>query len=293
MKIRRDEYELFDKKTGNIDVRQLMKKHSIEELNQAAENYFSRLEDWTYHLVKPLTSPEEAAMFFTNFAHLIMGLKIMPYQTVLDFGAGSCWTSKYLAQLKLKVIALDISKTALKIGQELFKISPPIGDYEKPEFLNYDAVRIPLENESVDRVFGMDAFHHVANPGHTLKELYRILKTDGIVGFSEPGPNQSQSKQAQSEMKEFRVVENDIIIQEIWQQANDAGFDDIKIAVLNPTLHLLSIEDFNKLLSCDINPAVKQGTSILKKLYHSFSKFFGPVRRIESMISPASSMKQV
>src|SRR5437879_5980673 len=80
---------------------------------------------------------------------------------VLDFGAGSCWTSRYLSQLGCRVIALDVSPTALRYGQELYARQPLIGDRPAPRFLQFDGKRIDVEDASVDRILCLDAFHHV------------------------------------------------------------------------------------------------------------------------------------
>ena len=40
---------------------------------------------------------------------------------MLDFGAGSCWASRFLNQMGCRVISLDTSLTALNIGKELKK----------------------------------------------------------------------------------------------------------------------------------------------------------------------------
>jgi 2-polyprenyl-3-methyl-5-hydroxy-6-metoxy-1,4-benzoquinol methylase len=53
---------------------------------------------------------------------------------ILDFGAGSCWSSRYLTQLGLEVIALDVSASVLKIGQELFARHPVFGNQPSPQF---------------------------------------------------------------------------------------------------------------------------------------------------------------
>lgn len=227
-----------------IDVQKLIETLSIEELSQTAEDYFRRLDNWDYHLAKPFAAINETPELLTCFAQVLQGLNLSPEMIVLDFGAGSCWSSRLLSQLGLKVIALDVSASALKIGKELYRRLPVFGNQPSPEFLHFDGHHIDLPDNNVDRINCLDAFHHVPNPEQILQEMNRVLKQGGIAGFSEPGPEHSKTPQAQYEMRMYRVIENDIRIREIWNAALKAGFTDIRLAVFNHTAFLLPLEEF-------------------------------------------------
>ena len=224
-----------------------MTASSVEEHCRLAERYFSGLSDWTHHLAKPFGSFDETPQLLINFAVVLQGLRLSPGMTVLEFGAGTCWAARILTQLGCKVIACDVSATALQIGRELYSRYPPAGNRPAPEFLLFDGHRIDLEDAAVERVMCLDAFHHVPNPAAVLNELGRVLDKGGIAGFAEPGPEHSRSPQSQYEMKTHGVVENDIDIAEIWQFARTAGFTDLSLAVFNLepfSLDLSSFEDF-------------------------------------------------
>ena len=75
-----------------------------------------------------------------------------------------------------------------------------------------------------------------------------MLKDGGIAGFAEPGPEHSLSPQSQYEMRTFRVIENDIHIDEIWRTASRAGFTSIKLAVFNVPQFHLSLREFEDFL---------------------------------------------
>ena len=232
-----------------IDVQSLLTQSSPDELNQLAEEYFARLTNWNYHLSKPFGDVEETPQLLINFAVILQGLKICPGMTVMEFGAGTCWASRFLSQLGCHVIAADVSATALRIGAELYTRQPIIGDKPKPRFLLFDGRRFDLADESVDRIMCLDAFHHVPNPGEVLAELSRVLKPGGIAGLAEPGPNHSKSAQSQYEMKTYGVIENDVDIREIWHAAQRAGFTHIKLALFNvPPVHV-EIHEFDNFLS--------------------------------------------
>jgi SAM-dependent methyltransferase len=234
--------------TSFIDVRQLIKELSVEELCQTAEEFFARLPNWDYLHSKPFAAINETPELFVCFAEVIQGLNLLPDMTILDFGAGSCWTSRFLSQMGLQVIALDVSASALKIGQELYKRQPLIGNQPPPRFLHFDGHTFDLPDRSVDRISCWDAFHHVPNQAEVLKEMGRVLKDGGIAGFSEPGPDHSRGAQSQYEMRTNRVIENDINVREIWEEAKRAGFTRIKLALFNPNPFLLPLEEFEAYL---------------------------------------------
>ena len=71
----------------------------------------------------------------------------------------------------------------------------------------------------------------------------RVLKDGGIAGFSEPGRFHSQSPQAQFEMKNYNILENDIDLNEIFKIAQSAGFTDISCRFLNNME--MTLDDYN------------------------------------------------
>jgi ubiquinone/menaquinone biosynthesis C-methylase UbiE len=230
-----------------IDVRQLLSAYSVDELNEFAEDYFARVENWDYHLSKPFGSIDEAPQLLINFATVLQGLNLCPGMTVLEFGAGTCWASRFLTQLGCRVIAVDVSPTALRMGQELYRRQPVIGNKFEPRFMPFDGYKLDMPDTSVDRVMCLDAFHHVPNPEHVLGEIARVLKNGGIAGFAEPGPEHSKLPLSQYEMRTYNVVENDIVIRKIWEDARRFGFTDIRLSVLNIPpfqLNLAEFEDF-------------------------------------------------
>jgi SAM-dependent methyltransferase len=228
-----------------------MATRSVEELNASAEHYFARVSNWNYHLAKPFAMLDEAPELLIHVAKVLQGLQLLSDHRVLDFGAGSCWTSYWLTQLGCEVYALDVSPTALRIGARLFELHPVIGDLHPPRFLHFDGHRIPLDDASVDRILCFDAFHHLANPAEALREMARVLAPGGIAAFSEPGPTHSQSPQSQFEMQHFGVVENDIVIEDIWTSAQQAGFTGIELTVFDAGLCRVSLEEFNRFLVGD------------------------------------------
>jgi SAM-dependent methyltransferase len=217
-----------------IDPKQFIQDRTVEELCRTADEYFKQLSDPTSWMTKPFYSMVEAPLVLENLGRLLAGVELGNTMTVLDFGAGACWFSRVLCQLKCNAIACDVSAAALEIGKRLFAELPPLGAAAgKPSFLLFDGRHIDLADESVDRIVCLESFHHVSNPVDILREFGRVLKPGGIVGFSEPGKDHSASAQSQMEMRDFGVLENNIDLDEIFPAAQRFGFTRLSCRLLS------------------------------------------------------------
>ncbi|MFK7805619.1 MAG: class I SAM-dependent methyltransferase, partial [Anaerolineae bacterium] len=216
-----------------INPQDIIEKYTVEELNETAEKYFSAIEDPTYLLAKPLNNFIETPKLLENVGLLLAGTKLTKSMTVLDFASGTCWLSYFLNQLQCKTISCDVSQTALDIGKRYFEfyplVNPPVAE---PQFLLFDGVTIDLPDNSVDRIICNDGFHHIPNQKVVLAEFSRILRDGGIVGFSEPGRYHSQTPQSQHEMQHYTVLENDILLNDVYEIAQSVGFTNIVIKMV-------------------------------------------------------------
>jgi SAM-dependent methyltransferase len=232
-----------------IDVKQLIASTSMEELHRTAEAYFASLENWEHHLAKPFANVDDTPHLLINLGTVLQGLQLAPGMTVLEFGAGTGWLSRFLTQLGCRMIMLDVAPTALEIAKDLYRRQPSIGDRPEPRFLVFDGRRIDLADSSVDRILCFDSFHHAPNPTDVLREFGRVLKPRGIAAFAEPGPRHSTTPQSQYEMRTYGVVEADIDIHAIWDAAKRLGFVDLKLAAFNlPPFHV-SLAEYDDLLA--------------------------------------------
>jgi 2-polyprenyl-3-methyl-5-hydroxy-6-metoxy-1,4-benzoquinol methylase len=233
---------------GFIDVREFKKTMTVEALNQTAEAYYASSDDWVPWMIKPFATAEDTPELLMRVSTILSGLQLQPGMTIMDFGAASCWLSRWLTQMGLEVIALDVSATALKIGRALYERQPVIGKRPAPRFLVSDGHRIDLPDATVDRILCMDTFHHLLNPEVVLREMSRVLKPGGIAGFTEPGPDHSKSPGAQYEMHNYKVLEDDIYIDQIWSWAKEVGFFRLRLGVFSPAPVLFSLSEFEDYL---------------------------------------------
>jgi SAM-dependent methyltransferase len=231
-----------------VDADALSRTWSVEELARTADDYYRTTRQFAdRYLAKPFADPHDTPDLLGSFAHLLSGLRLVPRMTVLDFGAGACWTTRCLTQLGCEAIALDVSPTALDLGRQLFARLPPIGSCPPPRFLVFDGRRIDLPDSSVDRVCCFDAFHHVPNPADVMLELGRVLRPGGIAGFSEPGRHHSKGARSQYEMKNYAAIENDMVIEDVWRWARAAGFTDLECAVFSTESYRVPVQEFEQL----------------------------------------------
>jgi SAM-dependent methyltransferase len=255
-----------------IDVNTLLETLTVEELSRTAEEYFQHHPDADVYVAKPFNSAEDAPELLIAFSHVLAGLKPPYGSTILDFGAGTCWSTRLLTQMGHAVTALDVSPTALELGREMFRRLPVAGYHVPPAFIVFDGHRFDLPSASIDRIVCLNAFHHVPNPAEVLKEMARVLRPGGIAGFSEPGSWHSRSPQAQYEMRHYNVIENDIVIDDIERWALDAGFSRLELAVFDSQSYRLNWKDYQNLIAGGI--AAEQYVDVVRQAAADRRAFF-------------------
>lgn len=103
--------------------------------------------------------------------------KYKSHQAVLlDVGCSTGLTLGFMARRFSKTVGYDIDAEALTIARSRFQ---KMG--LKTRFILGNGQKIPLKNNSVDLVTCLEVFEHVNRPRLLLKEIYRILKPDGIL----------------------------------------------------------------------------------------------------------------
>lgn len=103
-------------------------------------------------------------------------------KNILDLGCGLGEASVWFALQGANVIALDVSSGMLDCVKKLrkkFKVEKSI------ILIKSEAEKIPLQNESVDLVFGGNILHHTDIVAVS-REVKRVLKFKGKAFFVEP-----------------------------------------------------------------------------------------------------------
>lgn len=231
-----------------INVRDLIARYDHAEHAAKANAYFDKAAESDYYYYrKPLNTGKEAAEHLLKFGQLVSHLELYPGVRVLDFGAGTCWSSRMFAYMRCEVTAVDVSDQALRFGEKI-NSEFPLQDELKIRYLVYDGRRLPVDDGSMDRVVCISCFHHVADQRSTLAEFFRVLRPGGIAAFSEPGPRHSTYPESQAEMKTYGVIENDIDVHAIWAHAKEIGYSKLSLShMTNP--RLVGLNKFDPLTS--------------------------------------------
>lgn len=247
-----------------IDFRDIVSKYSFQEHAQRADQYFATVDLASVIARKPFASVDEAAVISAGIGVILGNLKLFHGARVLDFGAGTCWFSRILASVGCDVVAADVSRNALELGRSITQGDPVLGALP----ISYSVISettLPFADGTFDRIVVFDAFHHVPDQKALIREFYRVLKDDGIAAFHEPGPNHSRSKQSQYEMRNFDVIEGDVIVEDLISEAMACGFSDGELAVFATSPIMVKLDQFNKFLTESVSMAglnlVEQATA--------------------------------
>jgi ubiquinone/menaquinone biosynthesis C-methylase UbiE len=251
---------------GLIDVRKLIARYDVAEHASKADDYFKSFTLQNAEFRKPFMD-FDASHTVTNLGIVLGNLDFFPGMRVVDFGCGTAWLAQCLALMRCRPVAVDVSRRALALGEEATRARYP-EVIDQISYLPYDGMHIDLPDGSMDRVICFDCFHHVANQDQLLREFHRILAPDGSAVFCEPGPLHSRTEESQYAMRHFDVIENDILIDEVWDKARTAGFTDLKLTVWNGRSQQISLDELASLRTFE------SAAPVLRKAY---DEIYGPL----------------
>ena len=103
---------------------------------------------------------------------------------ILDIGCGKGIFLNYMRKFGWDVFGIEISPIVIKYAKENFNLDILMGSLEEHKFSSHFFDVITL----------YDVLEHLPHPFHTLKEIYRILKPDGLLVFSVPNIYSWQAK---------------------------------------------------------------------------------------------------
>ena len=130
-----------------------------------------------------------------NIKNLKRILREKEVKTVLDLGCGTGKTTREIARLGYRVVSYDISVSMLALARE----RSPTGLFVKGE-----SSILPFPSHSFDLVVTNGVWHHFADIESTLKEIGRILRSDGILAVL--GENNALYKKENKFCKLWRVL---------------------------------------------------------------------------------------
>jgi SAM-dependent methyltransferase len=248
-----------------IDVKRLIGQLGDAELLAAADAYFAGLTVTSEQCYKPFSNVTDAIHITRNLSLLLQAADVFRGADVLDFGCATGWLSLALADLGCSVLGVDISPAALRLA-ETWCAQRGVRAGGAVQFQAYDGHRLPLADNSVDRVVCFDAFHHVKDQAATLKELARVLRPGGRIAMLEPGPRHSQTPQSQAEMAQYKVIENDIVMADIAAGSAAAGLAVPRVLVQMNEPREVSLDQYQQWSSSSGLPK-RDGAALLRALH--------------------------
>jgi SAM-dependent methyltransferase len=122
----------------------------------------------------------DTIIFFLRFRQVISRLPDVNNKVLADFGSG------YDARLMVKLLQQYQTSSGLVVDvafearlSEIVNLKLLIGDLNNP---------LELPSESVDIGFSLAVLEHLEKPELFLSEVYRVLRSGGILLLTTPGP---------------------------------------------------------------------------------------------------------
>lgn len=120
---------------------------------------------------------------------ILNSIDIAPKSKILDLGTGSGYLAFPIAKINTdsEVIGLDIAiRTLIKNREKASQM-----ELSNLNFVDYNGINFPFENNVFDYVVTRYALHHFPNIEKTFKEISRVTKSGGILFISDPTPNEN------------------------------------------------------------------------------------------------------
>ena len=97
----------------------------------------------------------------------------------MDVASGEGYGSFLLGQAARSVVGVDVDQKAVDFANENYMS-------ERVSFRRGDAVKLPIEDQSVDVVVSFETIEHFADQSGFVAEIDRVLRPDGLVIISSP-----------------------------------------------------------------------------------------------------------
>jgi SAM-dependent methyltransferase len=200
----------------------------LADTKHAEKEYLKRTGSTAWERTKPFSPAgsdtlEDSAHLLHDFAAAMLTLNPSPDDLILDLGAGACWCSDLLGRLNRSSVAVDISHDMLAAGRARgAAIRAVAGDMES----------LPFKSSVFQQAICLSAIHHVPDIRAAVREIARVLDAGGVALFSEPGRGHADAPVATAAMRDFGVLEQDILVEEFIRACREAGFADVRVKPL-------------------------------------------------------------
>ncbi|MDE6671944.1 MAG: class I SAM-dependent methyltransferase [Ruminococcus sp.] len=181
---------------------------------------------------KPVGKAGEEMLIRMNASHYdVTGwaldfMELSGNETVLDIGCGGGETLKRISQKTTgHLTGLDYSPVSVKMtGQRNAEIIAS----GRMNVIEASVEKMPFSDNSFDRIITVESFYFWKNPPENLKEVHRVLATDGIfLIVADIHGGIELSDKALENIRKYNLYNP--TLEEFHELLENAGFKDVKI----------------------------------------------------------------
>lgn len=180
-------------------------------------------------ITEPFTAGRSAPRLLFDFGVMASLLKpAVLGEPILDFGAGTGWVSEFCSRMSLQTVAFDIHRNLQACLEQRAQADSRI-DPGLLSFSHGDGHAMPFESAVFGHLLCYDTLHHMHDYRKVFLEFFRVLRNGGRGIFVEPGARHSTSPEtlafvAAQKKHDPTWIERDVVLEEIHQIAQNAGF---------------------------------------------------------------------
>lgn len=143
-------------------------------------------EEW----VRNYRTPENERFYRMAFAMILRSFNAPPGALIVDAGCGNCSKTKILVDLGYRVLATDLSESALEMARKDLRGT---AYEERVELQQQNLTAMTLPDESVDYLICWGVLMHIPEVDKAIAELSRVIKPGGYIAISEANMHSLQS----------------------------------------------------------------------------------------------------
>ena len=182
---------------------------------------------------------------------LIKALGLSRADLVVDLGCATGYFVSLIQQEAGTTIGIDVDLSPLKFAKTFCK---------GQEFILADVTKIPIRDQSVNKVLCTEVLEHVIDDSAVANECYRILRAGGVSVLSSPNasfPIRSK-KSSHTEAGPELHVRSGYSPSQIKDLLRRAGFAQIQLAFALPLIGALLVEALERLYTISRGPLKSQ-----------------------------------
>ena len=166
----------------------------------------------------------DASLNLTNL--MAKRAKIDSFSKVLDVGCGNGIVDIYLAnKFGCNMTGIDLSGVRVSNALQNLK-NEPADIMKKIKFKKASATNLPFQDGEFSHVFIQATIYHVHNKMKALKEVYRVLKNEGIFVIDDlTKPKREISKESQKHVYDRLLYDTDFSFDSYKETLKNLGFN--------------------------------------------------------------------